>query len=127
MKSAPRGTLAAGLAVIGAASAIPIPLAQLDFAGLVNVFDIDDGGAPRGLAVLAAVGGALTIGAIATALTGAVLALVEAPAAGWVLAIAAVAGFLTALALWLPTGILLGAAAVLAAGSATRRPSPAPA
>jgi hypothetical protein len=31
--------IAAGaLAALGAASAIPIPLAQLDFAGLINVF-----------------------------------------------------------------------------------------
>ena len=30
---------AAALAVLGAVTAIPIPLAQLEFAGLFNVFD----------------------------------------------------------------------------------------
>ena len=37
----------AALAALGAASAIPIPLAQLDFAGLLNVFHIDHGDSPR--------------------------------------------------------------------------------
>jgi len=37
---------AAALAALGAASAIPIPLAQLDFAGIMNVFNIDAGGSP---------------------------------------------------------------------------------
>jgi hypothetical protein len=32
---------AAALVALGTASAIPIPLAQLDFAGVMNVFDID--------------------------------------------------------------------------------------
>src|SRR5438093_12207479 len=47
---------AAALATLGAASAIPIPLAQLDFAGLVNVFHIDNGDSPRALLVIAGVG-----------------------------------------------------------------------
>ena len=126
MESIPRGAAAAALAVVGTASAIPIPLAQLDFAGLVNVFEIDGGDAPPALRTLAAVGGALTLAVIGTALTGAVLALVEARAAQWLLAGAAVAGLLTALPLWLPAGILLGAAAVVAGGARAPTSSPAP-
>ena len=39
--------IAAGaLAALGAASAIPIPLAQLDFAGLFDAFGIDSGDSP---------------------------------------------------------------------------------
>jgi hypothetical protein len=41
---------AAALAALGAASAIPIPLAQLDFAGMINVFHIDSGDSPQALA-----------------------------------------------------------------------------
>jgi hypothetical protein len=66
---------AAALAALGAASAIPIPLAQLDFAGLVNAFNIDSGDSPRALRVIAGVGGTLTIGVLALAVVGAVLAL----------------------------------------------------
>src|SRR5215210_358661 len=97
-------TAAAALAAFGAASAIPIPLAQLDFAGLFNAFDIDNGDAPRALLVMAGVGGVLTV---------AVLALTGAPAARNVLVAAALAGLVTATPLWLPAGVVIGAAAML--------------
>jgi hypothetical protein len=48
---------AAALAAFGAASAIPIPLAQLDFAGIVDAFDIDAGDSPDALLVIAGIGG----------------------------------------------------------------------
>jgi hypothetical protein len=54
--------IAAGAhAALGAASAIPIPLAQLDFAGFFNAFNIDSGDSPRALLVLAGTGGILTM------------------------------------------------------------------
>ena len=68
---------AAALAALGAASAIPIPLAQLDFAGLFNVFNIDAGDSPDALQVMAGVGGVLTIGVLVTAFVGAALALTD--------------------------------------------------
>jgi hypothetical protein len=73
---------AATLAAFGAASAIPIPLAQFDFAGLVNVFDIDSGDSPRALLVMAGIGGFLTIAVLAVAFAGAGLALAGAPPLG---------------------------------------------
>ena len=45
----PNRLAAAALAALGAASAMPIPLAQLDFAGLFNAFNIDSGGSPQAL------------------------------------------------------------------------------
>ena len=72
---------AAALAALGAASAIPIPLAQLDFAGLINAFNIDSGDSPRALLVIAGVGGILTIAVLALAFAGACLALAGAPSA----------------------------------------------
>ena len=61
---------AAALAALGAAGAIPIPLAQLDFAGLFDAFNIDSGDSPRALLVIAGVGGILTIAVIALAFAG---------------------------------------------------------
>lgn len=120
----PRAVAAAALAAFGAASAIPIPLAQLDFAGLFNVFNIDANDVPRGLLVVAAIGGFLTIAAILLAFAGAALAFVGAPSARTVLAAAALGGFVTALLVWVPVGIVLGAAAVLAGQpSDSERPS----
>jgi hypothetical protein len=72
---------ASALAALGAASAIPIPLAQLDFAGLFNAFNIDHGDAPDALLVVAAVGGTLTFAVLALAFAGAVLAFTGAPSA----------------------------------------------
>ncbi len=104
---------AAALAALGAASAIPIPLAQLDFAGLLNVFNIDSGDSPRVLLVIAFLGGILTIAVIALALAGAALALTGARAARGVLIAAALGGLVTAMPVWIPAGVVIGAAAAI--------------
>ena len=104
---------AAALAAFGAASAIPIPLAQLDFAGFINVFDINGGDSPAALRVIAGVGGVLTFGVVGLALLGAALAVVGAPSARAVLTAAALAGLVTALPLWIPAGAVIGAAAFM--------------
>jgi hypothetical protein len=104
---------AVALAAFGAASAVPIPLAQLDFAGVIDVFQIDSGDAPHAVRVIALVGGILTIGVLAAALAGAGLAIVGAPAAHGVLIAAALAGLVTAMPFWLPSGVAIAAAAVL--------------
>jgi hypothetical protein len=106
--------IAAGaLAALGAASAIPIPLAQLDFAGLFNVFNIDSGDSPAALLVIAGVGGILTIAVVALAFAGAALALIGAASARKVLIAAALAGLVTAMPLWIPAGVVIGAAALI--------------
>jgi hypothetical protein len=104
---------AAALAMVGAASAIPIPLAQLDFAGVMNVFNIDAGDTPPALRAIAGVGGVLTIGVITLAFAGATLAATGDPAARAVLLAAALIGLATAMPLWIPAAVLIGAAAVL--------------
>lgn len=104
---------AAALAAFGAASAMPIPLAQFDFAGLVNVFGIESGDSPRALLVMAGLGGFLTIAVLAIAFAGAGLALAGAPTARPLLVTAALAGLVTAMPLWIPAGIVIGAAAIL--------------
>jgi hypothetical protein len=104
---------ASALAALGAASAIPIPLAQLDFAGLFNAFNIDSGDSPRALLVIAGVGGILTIVVVALAFAGAVLAFTGAPGARSILLAAALAGLVTAMPLWIPAGVVIGAAAVI--------------
>ena len=101
---------AAALAGVGAASAIPIPLAQLDFAGVMNVFNIHAGDSPHALRVMAGVGGFLTIGVLALAFAGAALAVTGSTAARAVLIAAALAGLITAMPLWVPAGIVIGAA-----------------
>jgi hypothetical protein len=114
---------AAALASFGAASAIPIPLAQLDFAGLVNAFDIDSGDSPRALLIMAGVGGFLTIAVLGLAFAGAGLALAGAPTARALLITAALAGLVTAMPLWVPAGIVIGAAAILL-GQPSEGPAP---
>jgi hypothetical protein len=109
----PNRIAAAGLATLGAASAIPIPIAQLDFAGLMNWFDIDSGDSPRGVHVIAGIGGTLTIGVLALAFIGAALALRGSAAARPVLVTAALAGLVTAMPFWIPAGVVLGAAGLL--------------
>jgi hypothetical protein len=104
---------AAALAALGAASAIPIPLAQLDFAGIMNVFNIDAGDSPRALHIIAGVGGVLTIAVLALAFVGAALAATGHPAARAVLVATALAGLVTAMPLWIPAGVVIGAAALL--------------
>jgi hypothetical protein len=112
---------AAALAALGVAVAAPIPLAQLDFAGVINVFNIESGGSPRALVVIAAVGGVLTFAVLTTALAGAVLAATGARPARALLLTAAVAGFVTATPVWLPAGAMIGAAALLAERPGTSR------
>jgi hypothetical protein len=114
---------AAVLAALGAVSAVPIPLAQLDFAGLINAFNIDRGDSPPALLVIAGVGGILTITVLAFAFVGAALALTGSPAARNVLIAAALAGFVTAMPLWIPAGVVIGAAAVLLGRSNDRNTS----
>jgi hypothetical protein len=114
---------AAALAAFGVASAIPIPLAQFDFAGLVNVFDIDSGDSPRALLVMAGLGGFLTVAVLAIAFAGAGLALAGAPTARALLITAALAGLVTAMPLWIPAGVVIGAAAVLLGHTPDRRPT----
>ena len=113
-ESLPVNRIAAGaLAALGAASAIPIPLAQLDFAGFFNVFNIDSGDSPAALLVIAGVGGILTVAVVALAFAGAVLAFTGAPSARKVLVAAALAGLVTAMPLWIPAGVVIGAAALI--------------
>lgn len=104
---------AATLSALGAASAIPIPLAQLDFAGLINVFNIKHGDSPRALLVIAGIGGVLTTGVLILAFAGSVLAATGAPSARAFLITAALTGLVTAMPLWIPAGIVIGAAAIL--------------
>lgn len=101
------------LAALGAASGIPLALAQLDFAGAIDVFGIDHGDVRPGLLVVAAIGGVLTSCVVAAALVGVGLCLAGAPAARTVLVAAAFAGFATALMLWLPVALAILTAAHL--------------
>jgi hypothetical protein len=104
---------AAALAAFGAASAIPIPLAQLDFAGLLNAFNIHAGDTPQAVLVIAGIGGVLTFVVLGLAFVGAGLALAGRPAARPVLIAAALAGLVTAMPLWIPAGVVIGAAALI--------------
>jgi hypothetical protein len=104
---------AAGLAAFAAASAIPIPLAQLDFAGVINVFNVDAGDSPQALRVVAGIGGFMTIAVLAVALAGAALTLAGARSARPALMTAALAGLLTAMPFWIPAAAVLGTAAYL--------------
>jgi hypothetical protein len=104
---------AAALAAFGAASAMPLGLAQLDFAGIVNFVGIDEGDTPSGVLVLAGVGGFLTIGFTLLAFIGAALALSGSRWAPELLAVAAIGGLVSALIFWIPAAIAIGAAAVI--------------
>jgi hypothetical protein len=110
---------ASALAGLGAASATPIPLAQLDFAGFFNAFNIDSGDSPRALLVIAAVGGILTTAVVVLAFTGAVLTFTGARSARTILIAAALAGLVTAMPLWIPAGVVIGAAALILGNSPT--------
>lgn len=112
---------AAALAALGAASAIPIPLAQLDFAGLSNAFNIDSGDSPPALRVIAGVGGVLTIPVILLAFTGAALSLIGSRGARNILLASALAGLATAMPFWIPAALLIGAAAMVLRPPATVR------
>jgi hypothetical protein len=110
---------AAALAALAAASAVPIPLAQLDFAGVANLLDIDSGDTPPAVLLVAGLGGVLTIAVLGLAIAGAALAPSRPAAASRLLVAAALAGLLSAGPLWFPAGLVLGAAAWL-----LRRPAP---
>jgi hypothetical protein len=116
--------VAAALAALGAASAIPIPLAQLDFAGIMNVFNIDSGDSSRALHIIAGVGGVLTVAVLALAFVGAALAATGHPAARAVLIAAALAGLVTAMPLWIPAGVVIGAAAAVLGQPQSRASAP---
>lgn len=103
---------AAALALLGATAAVPLGLAQLDLGGLVDVFSIS-ADLPRGITVATAVGGCLTLATIVIALAGALLAAIGSPRARPVLRATAIAGFATALMLWLPHALALWASSEL--------------
>ena len=67
--------------------------------------------------MIAAVGGILTIAVVALAFAGAVLTLTGAPSARSILIAAALAGLLTAMPLWIPAGVVIGAAALILGNS----------
>jgi hypothetical protein len=121
MNPRPQHMAAAALATIGAASAIPIPLAQLDFAGAFNAFNIDNGDTPPAVIALAGVCGVLTALVIVLAFVGAVLILIGSDVARTTLVTAAIAGLATAMPFWIPTGVILGSA-VLVLGRSPRPP-----
>jgi hypothetical protein len=77
------------------------------------VFNIDHGEAPDALLVIAAVGGMLTFAVLALALAGSFLAATGARFARTLLIAAALAGLVTAMPLWIPAGVPIGAAALL--------------
>ncbi|HWM74882.1 MAG TPA: hypothetical protein VNQ53_14130 [Nocardioides sp.] len=122
----PQQLAAASVAFLGAAQAVPIPLAQLDFAGAFNAFNIDHGDSPQALLVMAAVGGVLTCAVIVLAFVGAILLFVGSEHGRPVLIGAAVAGLATAFPLWVPTAVILGVAALIASKSrqGVARPEP---
>jgi hypothetical protein len=109
----PTRLAAAALAALGAAAAIPVALAQLDFAGVVDALDVDAGDTPEALVVLAGVSGVVTLGVVCLALAGAALVLADAAGATTVLGVAAVAGFVSATIFWIPPGVCLGAAVAM--------------
>ncbi|MFN8224741.1 MAG: hypothetical protein U0R50_16020 [Gaiellales bacterium] len=98
------------LAALGALAGIPLVLAQLDFAGVVDVFSIEHGDVAHGLIVLATIAAAATGTIVAAGLAGAALCLAGSAYARPVLTAVAIAGFATALMLWLPIALTLGAA-----------------
>jgi hypothetical protein len=69
---------AAALGAFAAATAVPLGLAQLDFADIVTFLGIDHGDTPAGVLALAGVSGIATLVLSAVALAGAALALTEA-------------------------------------------------
>ncbi len=107
-----RNAAAGGLAILGALGGIPLGLAQLDFAGLIDVFSIDADGSAA-LHAIAGIAGCLTLLNVGVAFSGAVLAFVGARHARVVLIACALTGFATALMLWLPNAIALAGAAAL--------------
>jgi hypothetical protein len=116
---------AAALAAFGAASAIPLALAQLDFAGIFNVFNINGEDSAQALRVFAGVSGILTFVVLTAALAGAGLTLAGSRLARAFLITATVAGFVTATIFWIPNALTIGAAVVLLGRAAPPARSPA--
>jgi hypothetical protein len=110
--------LAGAMAALGITCAVPIPMAGFDFAGMWNIFGIDHGDTPQGVITLVVVAAVLTTIVLVVAAAGVALILLESPAARPVLLAAAIAGLVTAMPAWLPTGLLLGFAAHLSAREA---------
>src|SRR6266566_4395045 len=108
----PNRLAAAALAALGAASAMPIPLAQTRFRRPLQRIQHRQrrltAGAPRDRRRRRI----LTIAVLGFAFVGVGLALAAAPA-----------GFVTAMPLWVPAGVVIGAAAILLGQSVDRRPS----
>jgi hypothetical protein len=72
---------------------------------------------PPALLAIAAVGGILTIAVVTLAFAGAVLAFTGARSARTILIVAALAGLVTAMPLWIPAGVLISAAALILGNS----------
>jgi hypothetical protein len=123
VNQAAQRVVAAGLAALGATSAIPIALAQLDFAGLFNVFNINGEDSAQGLRIFAGVSGTLTLAVLLAALLSAGLAASGSRLARPILITAAVAGFVTATILWIPAAVMIGGAAALLSREQQARPS----
>jgi hypothetical protein len=83
------------------------------FAGLINLFNTDNGHSPPAVIAITSLGGGLTVAVIAIALVGSCLAATGARSARVALITAALAGLTTATPLWIPAGVLIAAAAVL--------------
>jgi hypothetical protein len=103
----------AALATIGIVAAVPIPLAGLDFAGVLDIFRISHGDTPRALLAVVTVAAVLTVGVLLLAAAGVAMTLAGSPRARVLLTAAAIAGIVTAMPAWLPTAVLLGVAAYL--------------
>jgi hypothetical protein len=110
---------AAALGAFAAATAVPLGLAQLDFADMVTFVGIDHGDTPAGVLALAGVSGIATLVVSAVALAGAALA--EARSSRTVLVGAAVEGLFSATIFWIPQAVLLGVAAFILRGSEDAR------
>ena len=108
-----RRLIAAALAAFVAANALLLALAQLDFAGVLNVLNIDGNDSATALRLFAGASGVGSIGVAVGAATGAVQAATGASSARGILEVTAIAGFATATILWFPSAAMLGAALAL--------------
>ncbi len=102
------------LGIGGATLGIPIGLAQLDFAGILNFVNIDSGDSPTALLVIAGISGFGTLALAAVGLVGGALAFTDLVWARRLLLVAALGGIVSATIFWLAPGVALGAAAMLA-------------
>ncbi len=102
------------LGIGGATLGIPIGLAQLDFAGILNFANVDSGDSPTALLVIAGVSGFGTLALALVGLVAGALAVTDLVWARRLLLVAALGGIVSATIFWLAPGVALGAAAVLA-------------